>query len=519
MIGFANAEDEVYSANATLAARWLVPLALALLVHCVPMFCLTLSGAPGLPDDFTIAVDFTDSGTEQPEAASATEAGIKPPAALSAPIGPPRAAATEKTPAAPAIPAPPNLAQASPPMSAPSQPQEKPKLKLLDLEPLIPAPGVAFDESKSTKEAPKEGYLSDRTSTAADRGPKNLPRGDPFMDKGESKVIRYQERRGEGNLPSLAPDDMSGSVKKEGNPDAGHGTQDARPPDAQPPLKAQLPPPSPEKKVAEQQTRIVAPDPRPTVPKGPEEKARLAAARTEESELEPDGIGGLRPKPPVAKVEPRDFIQRPPDSRALTTAKEEHGTASPATARTDPARQDPPDELKAFAALLDGKGRADGRGGNVGGKVGVHARPGEKGHEGDGSLRPGHDEAVSDVTTINLESSAAEFDEARFAKIYDPKTAYVKPLARRIDGKWKAERVARARWRPVPGVVTFKIVMRKDGKLLSATEAGRTPKDLPDEYSASAKIAIERAADPLSEPFPPALSEHDTLEFTFNFLY
>jgi hypothetical protein len=178
-----------------------------------------------------------------------------------------------------------------------------------------------------------------------------------------------------------------------------------------------------------------------------------------------------------------------------------------------------PDELKAFAALLDGQGAANGRGGDAGDKPGINARPGEKGHEGDGTLRPGHDEAVSDVTTINLESSAEAFDDARFAKVFDPKTAYVKPLARRIDGKWKAERVARDRWRPIPGVVTFKVKVRKDGKLLSATEVSRSPKDLPDEYSASVKIAIEQAADPLSEPFPPGLSDHETLEFVFNFLY
>lgn len=177
------------------------------------------------------------------------------------------------------------------------------------------------------------------------------------------------------------------------------------------------------------------------------------------------------------------------------------------------------DELEAFRALLEGRGKTDGRGGEAGERVGVQARPGAKGHEGDGTLRPGHDEAVSDVTTINLESSADGFDEARFAKRYDARTAYVKPLARRIDNKWKAERVARNRMRFAPGIVTFRIVVRKDGKLLEATEVSRTPKELPDEYAASAKVAIQRAADPLSEPFPAELAQHETLEFVFNFLY
>jgi hypothetical protein len=407
--------------------------------------------------------------------------------------------------------------KAPPPASVPDQPREKPKLKLLDLEPLAPSPGVALDESKTTKEAPKNGYLSDRTSTAADRGPKNLPRGDPFMENGESKAIRYQERRGEGNLPSLRESDTSGSVKKEGNPDAGRGTMDLRPPDAQPPLKPQAVPRTTGVPPVETHDR----DGRATARDEP---------KTQESITSP-GRGGTDSQSPnsralvsVPQVKPEATpggpIERPSAKAGdFTTAKEELTAAPPSTARNDPAKPDAQDELKAFEALLDGKGGTDGRGGNVGGKVGVHARPGEKGHEGDGTLRPGHSEAVSDVTTINLESSAGAFDEARFAKIYDPKTAYVKPLARRIDGKWKAERVARARWRPVPGVVTFKVVLRKDGKLLSATEASRSPKDLPDEYSASAKIAIERAAEPLSEPFPPALAGHETLEFAFNFLY
>ena len=543
MIGFADAEHEVHNANAALASRWLVPLAFALLVHCVPMFCFKLSRMPEMSDGFTITVDFTDNSADQPEAAAATEPGAQRPAAAIAATEPPRAAAAEKAvrehepdpkTAANRVMSP--AAQAPPPASVADQPREKPKLKLLDLETLAPSPGVALDESKTTKAAPKDGYLSDRTSTAADRGPKNLPRGDPFMENGESKAIRYQERRGEGNVPSLRESDTSGSVKKEGNPDAGRGTMDRRPPDAQPPLKAQAVPGTTGVPPVERHDR----DDRATgVPARDEPKTQenitspAAAARTEgrggtDSQFpNPDQdreklVSGPQVKPEAA---PGGLIERPSAKAGESTGLGGTDSQFPnsrklvSVPQSDPAKPDSPDELKAFEALLDGKGGTDGRGGNVGGKVGVHARPGEKGHEGDGTPRPGHNEAVSDVTTINLESSAGEFDEARFAKIYDPKTAYVKPLARRIDGKWKAERVARTRWRPVHGVVTFKVVLRKDGKLLSATEADRSPKDLPDEYSASAKVAIEEAAKPLGEPFPPALAEHETLEFAFNFLY
>ncbi|MGD0089184.1 MAG: hypothetical protein ABSE73_04630 [Planctomycetota bacterium] len=518
MAGFADAGNEVYGAAP--AGRWLVPLAFALLVHCVPMFCLSLSGTPALSDDFTVTVEFADDAGERPEAANPAEPPSK--TALSAaktlalPSGAPEIEKAPDAPAAkPELPRAPEAAVLLAPVAGKSE--EKPKLKILDLEPLLPAPGVAFDESKSTKKAPKEGYLSDRTSTAADHGPKNLPRGDPYMDKGESKAIRYQERRGEGNMPPIASLDTSGSVKKEGNPDAGHGAPDLRPPDAKPPLKAQVQPAP-----VEEQKLPAGPglpmDPK-TTERGPEPfavaqtKEIQAGARTGSQAL--DGPGLVAVPAPAAKAEP---VETPPPRHPQAAERR----PAPAAARTPEPLQKAPaplDELEAFAALLDGKGSSAGRGGDTGAKTGVHARPGEKGHEGDGTLRPGHDEAVSDVTTINLDSSAADDDDARFAKVFDPKTAYVKPLARRIDGKWKTERVARNRWRPLHGVVTFKIIVRKDGKLLSATEAARSPKDLPDEYAASAKIAIERAADPLSEPFPPALAQHDTLEFAFNFLY
>ena len=90
MMGLAYAESEACHLDLS-GARWLVPLALALLVHCVPMFCLTLSATPELSDDATMSVEFTDLAAEQPELAAATEPGIKPPAALNAPAEPPRA--------------------------------------------------------------------------------------------------------------------------------------------------------------------------------------------------------------------------------------------------------------------------------------------------------------------------------------------------------------------------------------------------------------------------------------------
>ena len=153
------------------------------------------------------------------------------------------------------------------------------------------------------------------------------------------------------------------------------------------------------------------------------------------------------------------------------------------------------------------------------GKTGPRLRKGEQGHEGNGTQRPGDNNAVSDVTTVNLESSAAEIGDPRFEKRFDPKTAYIKAFARRIDGKWKADIHAhlRERWL-VPGMVSIKIVLRKDGKLMEASEAYRN-KGVPDEYVATAKRAVEEAAKPTADPFPTALEDRETIEYTFNFLY
>jgi len=513
MVVLAEARDDLN--GSALVVRWVVILTLAAAIHCVPMLCLTLSAAPLASDVEFLSVDFADvpaepdEGTAPKDPAQAGPAiALKPPTLPETTPHTPAAAPTvppaPAPPAAAVKPAVPNAVAAAP----------KTKLNVPELEPLV-APGVAFDESKTTKEVPKEGYLSDRNSTAADKGPKSLPRGDPFMDKGESKAIRYQQRRGEGSLPALPSSDTSGSVKKEGNPDAGRGIPDLRPPDARQPLR----PPAPETKdIAKTVPDVVTADTK--RPPDPSRDRPKAVGKETPAGDAADGIGpGPARTPPAPKTEPVGRVANSTHEAATPSlVPSDKRETAPAPA-TDTAREQPVDELAAFKALLDGRGATDGRGGDAGNKAGVHARPGAKGHEGDGNLRPGHDEAVSDVTTINLESSAEEFDEARFAKKFDARTAYIKPLARRIDNKWKAERVARNRVRLAPGVVTFKIVMREDGKLLEAAEVSRTPKDLPDEYAASAKVAIERAASPLSEPFPPALADKETLEFSFNFLY
>jgi len=133
-------------------------------------------------------------------------------------------------------------------------------------------------------------------------------------------------------------------------------------------------------------------------------------------------------------------------------------------------------------------------------------------------MRPGDDNAVSDVTSINLESSASELGDPRFAKRFDAKTAYIKSFARRIDGKWKADIQAHLRINLAPGTVSIRIVIRKDGVLMEVAEAYRD-RGVPDENVASARRAVKEAATPTADPFPPALADRDTIEYTFNFMY
>ena len=100
--------------------------------------------------------------------------------------------------------------------------EERKVAKTVELAPLS-RPTVAFDESKSKGAPDDSAYMSDRNSSAADRGPKDLPRGDPYMDKGESGAIRYNEKRGEGQMPAIPSDPRAGSVQKEGVPNPGLG--------------------------------------------------------------------------------------------------------------------------------------------------------------------------------------------------------------------------------------------------------------------------------------------------------
>ncbi|HYG73839.1 MAG TPA: hypothetical protein VEK08_02310 [Planctomycetota bacterium] len=526
--------------------RLLGVCALAAAIHLVPMLYLTLPPARLLDENLTyVALDVDDAAlaaapfpseqprTEQPKVSEAAPTPEVKAALKEKKAPPPELLPEQPKSAAPKTVAAPKPIEAPPEKPLPAQPapeqrdEKKVALHEPNLPPLNPKDLAAFDESKTTKEMPKEGYASDRNSTAADRGPKNLPRGDAYIDKGQSTSIRYLEKRGEGNLPALPSSDTAGSVKKEGNPDAGRGLPDEILPEKKMPPKSRVLPDEvkpdqkpQEKKVTEKpaqpQLKEIQTLPAAATAAAQEEKGDTKKLGFEKSETGTQPLATTptpkAPQPEVAETNAPVKKEAPPVP-TLTPETVEIAAAE------SPRRDKAADELAAFRALLDGKGKTPGKGGNAGEKAGMLSRPGAKGHEGDGSVRPGHDDAVSDVTTINLISSAEEFDEARFAKRLDPKAAYVKPLARRIDAKWKAELIVRNRFRAVRGIVAIKIVMRKDGKLLEASEVPPRLAGMPDEYVAVAKLAVHQASEPLSEPFPPELGNRETIEFIFSFQY
>jgi hypothetical protein len=513
----------------TVLFRAVAVLGLVLALHILPLLLITLS-APQKPETTeSFAVDLADLEAlaalipvPTPEKESARPPEPKTESAAPKPEPPaPLVASARQTAPAPA-PAPEKPAAAPQPDKAPPSPALKP----LDLEPFN-APGVAFDESTATKEIPKDGFLSDRNSTAADLGPKTLPRGAPFMDKGESSIVRYRERRGEGNTPALPSDANAGSIRKEGSPDAGKGLPDPQPANREKPLALPAtpaprvqagtpePPPEPPRQVQRPQPVVSTPPVPETLPPetqhDPKKPILGDGPALIDEEKTPNVVEVKRPLLAAAN-------QQPDPQPALTQPREPERLV-PAPPQAAAPERKPIDELAALRALLDATGDTPGRGGNSGEKAGINARAGQRGHEGDGTPRPGHDNAVSDVTTINLESSAENTGEARFAKRFDPKAAYAKPLARRIDAKWKAEIVARARPRLTMGVVAVKVTVSREGKLLGVEELGRNPKALPDEAVAIVKTAVTRATEPTGDPFPPELSQFESLDFVFNFFY
>ena len=532
----------------------------AFVIHAIPFFFLTfkMPPPPSMEDSVTVSIDdsflnMLANPTEpsatpaaKPDLPAPKEIADAKPAAVPAPPVPPDAPASIVE-TLPAVPEKPKAAAPKPPPTAPKPPDkadtamtEKKPLHDKELPPLVPKSQTAFDESTDvSKTAPKDAYLSDRNSVAKDRGPKNLPIGDPYLDKGDTNLIKYLQKRGEGNLPPLESEANSGSVKVEGAAASGDGggkqakdfskyvktaeittprpleSKVEAPPEKIAPIEkksevASLPPPLPVKSDIRPTLKPKTQEPDPiasetgTLP--PPKKIKEVAA--EPVQL-PTEFALDTPK----RIKPAEPIQR----TASVVAKQP--VSDPTVLQPTPIDKaiDQQAELDRFEAQLNGRNTSAANDGSIVGS-GAKLRKGEQGHEGNGTTRPGDDNAVSDVTSINLESSATEFGDAQFAKKFDPKTAYIKRFARRIDGKWKADIVAHLRRSLIPGSVSIRIVIRKDGKLMEASEVYRD-RGVRDDYVATAKRAVEEAATPNADPFPPALAERDTIEYTFTFLY
>ncbi|MFH0939408.1 MAG: hypothetical protein V1899_09030 [Planctomycetota bacterium] len=503
--------EQIYDMRSEISLRhWPVAVAVTLFLHGVPFFLLTLP-LPVFPEiNTSIEIALNTDAIMVGEFAPLRSASIEQTSdnvALNDSTKSPTIAAIKESPAVLA-------AKAIPPVATVKQVEDKSKLTQPFFVPLL-KPRAAFDESKTTQESPDKGYLSDRTSTAADRGSKNLKRGDPFIDKGESKIIAALQKRGENKLPAPSTDLASGSVKKEGSPDVGKKNISVHRGD----ICAVKPQP---KGVVDGGTGGRGDGEKQLLPKSRQKSLHHAKILTVSSaeDAKENSIKEITEKI-IGTVESSRRVRLSETAQhssvANTIADSELGDIQFADKPTLNATA--VDELEAFKAALENATRKSESGNETDAKIGVRDRPGALGHEGNGTPLPGHTTAVSNVTSINLNSSAAEFDEARFAKIADPVIAYFKPLLRRTDGKWKAEIVARNRARILSGVVALKIMMRKDGALLDVLEVSRFPSELPDDYVAIARLAVQRAAEGKAEPFPLTLEKFETLEISIGFIY
>lgn len=538
-------------------------------VHALVFFCMSFNFTPPPATEQPVSVMLDDSFLNM-LADPAEAAGNKPPIAAPPPgematVVPPKANALPPVPEAPAavVEPPPQVAtEKNKTTPKPNQPEaliQKPAalpdgtsdakpLHEKDLAPLKPNSQTAFDEDKNTsKSAPRDAYLSDRNSTAADRGPKNLPQGDPYIDKGDTNLLKYLGKRGEGNVPATASDANSGSVKKEGAEESGDGnakraadfSKDVRTAELlaprpietaikRDPLDEKVKPPENVPAAAKPNDEPPA-APLPSIAVRPDVRP-VSKLKTQEPDPIPSDTGlqpPTKPKDVAANTVqlPTAFeLEQPKRPKPVkSNGRNESGSAKPSRSEAavlEPSaiakELDAQAELDRFEAQLSGSNKVAAADGILG--TGAKLRKGEKGHEGNGIARPGEDNAVSDVTSINLESSASELGDPRFAKKFDAKTAYIKRFARLIDGKWKADIQAHLRINMAPGTVSIRVVIRKDGILVEVAEAYRD-KGVSDENVASARRAVKAAANPTADPFPPALADRESIEYTFNFLY
>jgi hypothetical protein len=497
-----------------------VPAALifAAAIHIIPMLYLIMP-APVMPPEEpeTVSIDLnelpelaTNPATAKPEQNSKTvtlDSAAQPNVVVIPPKTP--AAPSPATPPRPAVPLPPPP-EAAGKLAAPKEEKTADKLALA---PMNKENEVAFDDSKVTTPPPEHGYASDRNSTAADRGPKNLPKGDPYNKNGQTSIQKTLGISGEGDLPPITSTPTAGSVKVEGSPDTGKGLK-SETPDKEIPLASAKPSDKP----------AMASKPLPVVDVATKTKDAVAAPELAEtiSPKTKDKIAGAE-RTTDGSLPVGEKVVKGPEKKATGLARKADAEPEPLSTIQTPESTfstpatDKKDELADFAALLDDTARGSGVGGTTGDKSGAQRRQGKIGHEGDGTFKPGDQNAVSELVIFNVTTSAEGVGEPRFAKRLDPIAAYFRPIVRRVDAKWRAL-VAAERTRVVTGSVTIHIVMHKSGKLIEAKIEEQT-EGLPDKYAFFVKDAVQQATSPSAEPFAGELSKSDRADMYVRFFY
>jgi outer membrane biosynthesis protein TonB len=413
------------------------------------------------------------------------------------------------------------------PAAPPAAPEEKqptpeqetataPKSSEPNLSPLMNV-RVADDTAAGQEKPPVDAQYEGATNTvAADRSTKEKIGPDPKVD-GESGEVRFAGRRGETeNKEAKRDDPAAGSVEKEGAPEPG------KPPEPQVQV-AKLPEPEPAKvfePVAQPKPEDVNPET--AEPAGrPDEIAKKATA----PEPEPEGFDPLKQMTPILEptrqtefptekplaaksdrepMEPKDELRKP----APVMAEPEVAQArKPVAASMDP-------ELARLQRILEKPQAAPDTALT---NPGAGTREGRVGHEGDGKVREGELNAVSDVISATM-TSAAEYGDVAFSKRATPENAYLKPYFRRMDAKWKAVFFAggRALSHLEFGTVEVRFTLDKNGKLVEVAEVSRTG-TVSDTAVRACLEGLRRAAP--HDAFPPALSGREKLTETIVFLY
>jgi hypothetical protein len=453
----------------------------------------------------------------------------KPPEALAPEQKPPATPALEPKPPEPqpakALDTPEKtseIALAAPPPPAPEvRPSEPlpeaaaaPKPVEPNLAPLV-ASRTAWDTAIGQEKPPENAkYEGPTNSKAADRSSKEHIGDDPKVN-GESAEVSFIGRRGEdGNKDAKRAEPTTGSVEKEGSPTPG------KPPDSQRQMAGQPEPETESAKIPEpkpEDLKVATAEP----PARPDETAKKPAV----SETEPDGVGPLKQnsdvvdeakrveavpeKPMAAKKDveppsPNDRIKRPAPVKKEPELAQAKKPATP----LDP-------ELARLQRILD---KPSGGPDSAISEPGIGGtRSGQVGHEGDGKMRPGELDAVSDTISATV-TSAAEYGDVQFSKRATPENAYLKLYYRRMDAKWKAVFFSgdRALSHLEFGTVQVRFTLDKSGSLVEAVEVGRTG-TVSDTAARACLEGLRRAAP--HDAFPDSLAGREKLTETIVFLY